>query len=207
MFKFISKNLGGINMSCDNAKSCFLTEIGKGIKFIIIICTIVLLMPYVSNNLSIFFKKLNIDRIETKDFAINFFETNLNEILKEAKKDSITKDELTTKLQSLAVATGDITSHLNMEQFRKNTTIPLNNIKCVQLTLTKDEIKNHLGLNINDSNLLSYVNKEIILLKSIDTYSGCSASYSNPITIKINSPIFIRSINKDGSVYNLDVEF
>lgn len=203
-------------MSCDKEKSCFYHELGKGIKIVLIVSLIVSLMPSFLENIQTFFNGLNIGSIKTKDIEIQFYQKNLNNIVETASNKDISKEDILKQLSKLKES-GKIISEINKENLSKGLSnfqetlyelSELNGLKkCANLDLTKEEIKDYLGFEINDSNLISYINKEFVLLKSIDTHNGCDATYINPITIKVGTSIIIKSINKNELIYNININY
>lgn len=194
-------------MSCNKEKSCFYLELGKGIKIVLIVSLIVSLTPSFLENIQKFVNGLNIGSIKTKEFEILFYQKNLNTITEVATKEDVTKEDLIKQLLDIK-ETGKLlsekTNYLKGEDFFQDF-LKNNPQECANLNLTKEEINNYLGFQIDDSNLASYIGKKFTLLKSIDTHSDCKASYFNPITIKINTIISIKNINKNNLSYNIDI--
>ncbi|MFX4276577.1 hypothetical protein ACOL3G_01705 [Aliarcobacter butzleri] len=203
-------------MSCDKEKSCFYLELGKGIKIVLIISLIVSLMPSFLENIQNFVNGLNIGSIKTKDIEIQFYQKNLNNIVEAASNEDVSKEEI-LKLVSKVKESGKIISEINKEILSEKldnfqeTVAELSKLngyeKCANLDLTKKEIKDYLGFEINDSNLTSYINKEFVLLKSIDTSNGCNMSYYSPITIKIGTSVIIKNIYKKELLYSIEVNY
>jgi hypothetical protein len=203
-------------MSCDKEKSCFYHELGKGIKIVLIVSLIVSLMPSFLENIQNFVNGLNIGSIKTKDIEIQFYQKNLNNIVETASNKDISKEDILKQLSKLKES-GKIISEINKEILSKGldnyqeTLYELSELnglkKCANLDLTKEEIKDYLGFEINDSNLISYINKEFVLLKSIDTHNGCNATYINPITIKIGTSVIIKNIYKKELLYSIEVNY
>lgn len=196
-------------MSSDNQNSGFFSELGKGIKISIIISLSVYLTPTFLENIEKFVNKLNINSIKTKEFEISFYQQKLNDVVINAKNDNITKEELTKQLVDIKEQ-GAIISNpsyfVKWQEIYKDLS-KTNILKCANLNLTKEEIKNYLDLEINDSKLTSYINNEFRLLKSIDTNTDCSASYLKPITIYIDTRIIIKEIYKTDSSYNIIINY
>ncbi|MEV9615203.1 hypothetical protein [Aliarcobacter butzleri] len=188
-------------MSCDKERSCFYLELGKGIKIVLIVSLIISLMPSFLDNIQQFINGLNIGKIKTKEIEIEFYQKNLNNIVESATKKDISKEDIVKQLSDLERFMAIRASTENIfNDLQKN-----NSKECANINLTKEEIKNYLGLEIDDFNLSSYIHKEFRLLRSIDTYEGCNKSYFVPITIKINTSIVIRNIYKDNLFYSLEI--
>lgn len=192
-------------MSCDEKKSCFYFELGKSIKIIVVISLVVFLTPSFLQNIQNFINGLNISSIKTKELEI-VFNQKINEITNKviSKKDS-TVEDYQNALEEIQKLDFRNLLEKGISQSIPYDILDLYSKKCYIFKLNKSEIKNYLGFEINDSDLVSYYNKSTMLLKSIDTYQGCNTSYYQPITIKIGTNIIIKDISKNDSSYSISI--
>lgn len=193
-------------MSCDEKKSCFYFELGKSIKIILVISLIVFLTPSFLQNIQNFINGLNISSIKTKELEI-VFNQKVNEITNKviSKKDSTLEDYQNALEEIQKLDFENLLGKGTSQSIPYNTLDLFSKKECYIFKLNKSEIKDYFGFEINDSDLVSYYNKNFMLLKSIDTYQGCNVSYYQPITIKIGTNIIIKDISKNDSSYSISI--